>query len=283
MTHQHEHSPHHHHQDSDDFDWESMADGLELDAAVTLPIAHDVLATLDLRTAAHVLDVGCGPGVVSLTLAQHAPVARVTALDSSAALLARVRQRAMAAGLDDRIWTIAADLDAPLPTLPTADLIWASMVLHHVTDPDTTLGHLLSQLQPGGVLVMVEFGNVPTVLPPGDPLLVDGTWVRFQAATTAALNERLGLDPVTVDWPTLLRRAGFTDVTDSGMVAEHASPLRELPRHWLVKHLRRGLDMTTGLLSADDHAALDRLADDVPTRDDLFVRAERRVLIARRP
>jgi SAM-dependent methyltransferase len=278
---------HHQHEPPDDFDWEAMADSLELDAAITMPIVHDIVHTgtqhVDWTAIAHVLDIGCGPGAVAVALSRHAPSARITALDSSTPLLGRVRHRAAELGLDDRIWTISADLDAPLPSLPVADVIWASMVLHHVADPGATLTRVLDQLAPGGTLVMVEFGNGPTVLASDDPLQASGVWTRFQAATTASLNERLGLDPVVIDWPKLLCDVGFGDVTDAGMAADHPSPLGDTGRAWLAKHLRRGVEMAGDRLTAGDAGALTTLADDIPHRDDLFVHAERRVLVARRP
>jgi trans-aconitate methyltransferase len=287
MSHSHDNGHGHHHHQHDEFDWEAMADALELDAAITLPIVHDIVRTgtpwVDWATIGHVLDVGCGPGSVAVALCRLAPAARVTALDSSAPLLGRVRHRAAQLGLDDRIWTIAADLDSPLPALPAADVVWASMVLHHVADAAATLGHLHQRMAPGGTLVMVEFGNNPTVLPATDPLRESRTWDRFQAATTASLNERLGLDPVTIDWSTLLERAGFIDTVDTGMAAHHPSPLDEVGRAWLAKHVRRGIEMAGDRLAVADVAALSSLLEQIPTRNDLFVHAERRVIVARRP
>lgn len=260
-----------------------MADSLELDAAITMPIVEQLLLTPIVANATQFLDVGCGPGVVAVRLAEQSPTARVTALDSSEPLLARVQHRAVEAGAGDRVATVAGDLDESLPPTPMADVIWASMVLHHVADPTVTLGHLRDRLAPGGVLVMVEFGNPPTVLAPGDPLVVDGTWSRLQAATAEALNGRLGFDPVAFDWPDALRRAGFTDVTDVGMVAEHQSPLSGDSLAWLTKHVRNGIEMARERLDAHDIDALTGLAGAIPDRPGLFVRAERRVLTARRP
>lgn len=293
MTSSHAHGHHHHHghddrhhdQDSE-FDWEAMADALELDAAITLPIVHDIVRTctphVEWATVRHVLDIGCGPGAVAVALSRHAPRARITALDSSAPLLGRVRNRAAQLGLDDRIWTIAADLDGALPTLPPVDVVWASMVLHHVSHAVVTLGRLKDALAPGGTLVMVEFGNVPTVLPVSDPLRESGAWGRFQAATTATLNERLGMDPVAIDWPALLDAAGFTDIVDQGLAAHHPSPLNDTARAWLTKHVSRGLQMATDRITDGDVEALTALLHDIPQRDDLFVHAERRVVVARR-
>jgi SAM-dependent methyltransferase len=281
-----QHRDHHHHHDHshqpDDFDWEALADSLELDAAITMPIVDQVLQSPIVADATHILDVGCGPGVVAVRMTRLSPTVRVTALDSSEPLLARVRHRAAEAGVGDRVDTIAADLEHPLPARLTAGVIWASMVLHHVSDPGATLERLRDRLTSDGVLVMIEFGNPPTVLSPDDPLVADGTWSRFQAATAASLNERLGLDPVTIDWPEALRRAGFTAVTDAGLSAEHDRPLNDQVRAWLAMHLRRGIDMAGDRLSRLDIHALNGLADAVAGRDDLFVVAERRVLTARR-
>jgi SAM-dependent methyltransferase len=280
---QHDHGHGHGHGHSDSFDWEALADSLELDAAITMPIVDQLLGSALVSCALRVLDVGCGPGVVAVRIAQDGPRRSVTAIDSSEPLLDRVRRRAADAGIGDRVVTLVGDLDHPLPSTEPADLVWASMVLHHVTDPGATLERLRDRLAPGGVLVMVEFGNAPTVLGPDDPLVIDGTWVRFQAATAASLTERLGLDPVTIDWPATLSGAGFDDITDEGLQAVHPAPLSATARAWLVKHLRRGIEMAADRLDARDLAALDRLADDAPRRDDLTVVAERRVLTARRP
>ncbi len=259
-----------------------MAARLERDAAITEPIVHEVLAELsgDIR---RVLDVGCGPGAVAIAIARDLPAAEVTALDANPELLAHVDRVAHAAGLGERIRTVVGDLDDDLPGLGSVDLVWAGMVVHHVADPVVTLRRLHGVLEPGGTLVMVEFGDAPSVLPDGDPLLLDGTWARFQAATAAVLTDRLGLDPVAVDWPTHLRTAGFVDIVDTGRVARHPAPLDAVAQEWLVPHLLSGIEMATGRLDEHDAARIATLAAAVPERDDLTVRAARRVVVARRP
>ena len=282
-THQHgHHHGHHHHQHDDAFDWDAMADRLALDAAIVEPITRQVINGLQ-ESFSHVLDVGCGPGAVAITLAELAPNATVTALDSSAPLLQRVQARAASAGVAHRVHTVEGDLEHDLPALPAADLVWAGMVLHHVSQPVATLQRLHHQLVPGGTLAMMEFGRAPSVLPADDPLVTSGTWSRFQAATTASLNERLGLDPVAVDWPGLLAVAGFSDVTDRNLEAVHPTPPSATVRDWLVPHLERGVEMAGERLDADDAAALLAFAAAVPHRDDLAVVARRRIVTARRP
>jgi SAM-dependent methyltransferase len=277
----HDHGHHHHHHHDDGFDWDAMADRLELDAAIVEPITRQVIAELG-GSFTDVLDVGCGPGAVAVTLATLQPAATVTALDSSAPLLHRVRARAEQAGVASRVHTVEGDLDAPLPTLPSSDLVWAGMVLHHVHQPVATLQRLHGQLRPGGTLAMMEFGRTPSVLPDDDPLVTSGTWHRFQTATTAALNERLGLDPVAVDWPALLAVAGFVDVVDRHLEAAHPAPPSATVRTWLAPHVERGVEMAGDRLGHDDIQALLRLAAEVPHRDDLGVVARRRIVVARR-
>src|SRR4051812_22654423 len=97
---------HHHHHDAD-FDWQALADKLEVDGTLVLPLVGSVVsdlkaAGLDPDRVTHVLDVGCGPGVVTCELARRFPAATVSGLDSSGELLARVRRRAAAEGVDRR-------------------------------------------------------------------------------------------------------------------------------------------------------------------------------------
>ena len=53
--------------------------------------ALDLIARIPPRDFARVWDLGCGPGNVTKLLAERWPAARVSGLDSSAAMLAKAR------------------------------------------------------------------------------------------------------------------------------------------------------------------------------------------------
>lgn len=279
----------HDHRRGDDFDWNAMADSLEIDGMLMLPLVEAVTtglhnAGIDAATVAQVVDVGCGPGVVTCALAKTFPTARITGIDSATPLLDRLRHRAHDTGLQDRVDGVAGDLEHELPQLPPADLVWASMVVHHVADPAATLRRLGDLLRPGGTLIVVEFGGHPRVLPADAPVVVDGTWARLEDGARATLVERLGPDLIGRDWPRDLRLAGLTDVTDEVVTFRHDAPLDELARRWLVRHIRRGIGMAGDALTPGEVETLELLANAVEqgARTDAFVEAERRVLTARR-
>jgi release factor glutamine methyltransferase len=80
-----------------------------------------VLAALDAIKAAgvkdrpvDVADVGTGSGVIGITVARHAPTARVTAIDVSPAALAVARDNAQRLGVADRVRLVEGDLLASL-------------------------------------------------------------------------------------------------------------------------------------------------------------------------
>jgi len=104
-----------------------------------------------------ILDVGSGPGVAAIALAVAFPGAMAVAVDTSAPLLDLVHDRAVAHGVAGRVHTEVADLEQPLEVLGAADVVWASMVLHHVASPADTLRQLRSVLRPGGRLCALVF------------------------------------------------------------------------------------------------------------------------------
>ncbi len=98
-----------------------------------------------------VADLGCGAGFFTSYLA--ARVARVIAVDHSAAMLAEAR-RALPAGA--RVEFRHGELDA----LPLADAevnaIVANMVLHHVPDYGAAAREMARVLAPGGTVVITD-------------------------------------------------------------------------------------------------------------------------------
>lgn len=113
----------------------------------------DVVARL--RSGGSALDVGCGAGVVSLSLARSYPQASLTGVDLSAESIAKANQQAEAAGLRERVRFIAAAVDS-LPKQPGYDFITLCDVLHDLADPLTTLAEIRSLLKPGGTLLVIE-------------------------------------------------------------------------------------------------------------------------------
>ena len=101
-----------------------------------------------------VLELGCGTGRATLTLAR-ATGGHVTALDVWAPSLATLRERAAAAGLDDRIETVRQSMAAPALGGRAFDLVWCESAVYTIGF-DAALRAWRPSLAPGGALALSE-------------------------------------------------------------------------------------------------------------------------------
>jgi SAM-dependent methyltransferase len=233
-----------------------------------------------------VVDLGAGTGTGAFALLRRFPEARVTAVDLAPDRLTRLRHRACELGLRDRVDVQAADLDQPWPDLGPADLVWTSMALHHVADPDQALTRIFGLLRPGGSLAVAEttaLESFPRFLP---AVAESGLEDRLHHLLTHLLGEQV--PELGTDWGPRLTAAGF-DVTARRTFAVALEP--PLPPR-AGRYAQLTLDrLRTGLgdrLDPADQKALAALVaeegpDSVRHRGDLTVRATRLAWLARRP
>ncbi|WP_326616453.1 class I SAM-dependent methyltransferase [Streptomyces anulatus] len=259
---------------------------LDLDAALFAPhlTAHTgriaCLAGDDVR---NIVDLGSGTGTGTFALLERFPTARVTAVDSSPAMLERLASAARDRGLGDRVHTLEADAGEGLPGVVDADLVWASASLHHLDDPATALAGIRAALRPGGLLAVAEVDGMPTFLPEGgEPGALES---RCREALDGLHAEQL--PHRGADWGSLLATAGFSVEQERSEPWELRAPLPEGAGRYAYLVFERIRDNLVGRVSPEDLAALDRLIDggpeDVRHRDDLVVRSTRETWMARRP
>ena len=253
-----------------------QADILDLDAEILGEQLAAIVASLPVETSPErIVDLGAGTGAGTFALLDHFPGAQVAAVDASPEHLHRLRDKAHAAGLADRVWTIQADLDTSWPDLGRPDLVWASASLHHMADPDRTLRQIHDALVPGGVLAVVELAGFPR-------FLAEGALAGLEDRAHAVSERRIAqLVPHRgADWGPKLTGAGLTDLR------ERTISVRIGQSDAVDRYARTGLarlrGAVTDILPAEDLAALDRLVD--PANSAEFVlRTERTIWIARRP
>jgi SAM-dependent methyltransferase len=110
------------------------------------PLAHEFLAYVALPDGGRVLDVGCGPGVLTQLLVDRPEAGAVAAIDPSPPFVEATRARFP--GLDVRQGTAEA--------LPyddgTFDAALAGLVVHFMTDPVGGLREMGRVTRPGGVV-----------------------------------------------------------------------------------------------------------------------------------
>ncbi|MET0459706.1 MAG: class I SAM-dependent methyltransferase [Ilumatobacteraceae bacterium] len=280
----------------DEAHWRAWAADAELEGEVLLAFVTDSARSIaghrgpGAPPVQRIIDIGSGPGVGTCELARCFPEAHVVAVDGSTAMLERAARRAADHGLAARVTTHLAELPDGLDDLAPADVVWASMSLHHLGDVVSSLRQLRRLLAPSGLLAVVELGDPMRVLPDdlGPGLGTTGLAGRLDARWAswfAEMREGLPGSVPSDDLPTMVATAGF-EIVDARLArVELPPPLSPAARRFVVAQLRRTRD-AVGALDAEDRATLDVLLDDddprgAMQRPDVFVAASRQVVIAR--
>jgi len=132
---------------------------LELRAAAESEVAvrDEYVRLLGVAPGERVLDVGCGSGAVTRTLAQRvAPGGRVTGVDTSSALLKVTRELAEKNGLANLIELQQGDCRAlPFPDA-SFDAVLAATTLSHVPDPQRAIREMVRVTRPGGRVAVFD-------------------------------------------------------------------------------------------------------------------------------
>jgi SAM-dependent methyltransferase len=161
--------------------------------------AHQAVTTW-VPAGSRILDLGCGPGTDAVHLANRGY--RVTAIDSSPAMVDEARDRVRAAGTGDRVDVHAVGIHE-LDRLEAASGPFDGAVsnfgpLNCIVDLPEAARHVAARLKPGGVLIASVIGRVcpweiALYLARGD---VSRATIRF----------RRGLVPVPLDGGTVWTR-----------------------------------------------------------------------------
>ncbi|KAI9825799.1 MAG: hypothetical protein M1832_000739 [Thelocarpon impressellum] len=103
----------------------------------------------------HIVDIGCGPGTITIDLAELVPQGRVTGLDQAPEILEQARATAAQRGVLN-VAFVGGDIAAlPFPDA-SFDVVHVHQVLQHVGDPVGALREMRRVVRPGGIVAARE-------------------------------------------------------------------------------------------------------------------------------
>jgi ubiquinone/menaquinone biosynthesis C-methylase UbiE len=165
-----------------------------------------------------VLDVGCGPGTITVDLAGLVDPAVVTAVEVTDAALDLARQEAARRGRSN-VEFVVSDIHALGFPDDTFDVVHAHQVLQHIADPVTALREMRRVCKPGGVVAARDSDYAAFTWYPAIPELDE--WL----ALYRRIARRNGGEPDAgrrmLAWA---RAAGFADITATASVWCFATP-----------------------------------------------------------
>jgi SAM-dependent methyltransferase len=159
-----------------------------------------------LRAGDDLLDVGCGPGTITLDLARRVAPGRVVGLDAAAEVVAEAMAR-----LDAEPAPGATFVEGSVYELQwddaSFDVVHAHQVLQHLTDPVAALGEMRRVLRPGGLLAVRDGDYGGFLWAPADAAL--DRWLALYHEVTARNGAEADAGRHLPGW---VRAAGFRDL-----------------------------------------------------------------------
>jgi ubiquinone/menaquinone biosynthesis C-methylase UbiE len=166
------------------------------------------------------LDVGCGPGSVTIDLAARLEPGEVIGVDSSEAVVEIAREAAKEAGASNVTFEVADAYSLPFED-DTFDVVHAHQVLQHLTDPIAALREMRRVTRPGGLVAVRDADYSGMTWYPPSPGLDD--WLALYHEVTQANRAEANAGRRLLSW---VREAGFdpSGIVPSAGVWCYATP-----------------------------------------------------------
>lgn len=152
------------------------------------------------------LDCGCGPGTITIGLAEWAPQGRVVGIDIGEAQLDTARQNAHDHHIKNVEFQQASVFELPFAD-ESFDVVFSQAMFCHIPDHSQALAEIHRVLRPGGTAAIRDIINGATLVWPNDELLREIHRIFRMGEENSGGNPDVGLQ-----LGTMLDAAGFEDV-----------------------------------------------------------------------
>jgi ubiquinone/menaquinone biosynthesis C-methylase UbiE len=160
-----------------------------------------------LRPGMDLLDVGCGPGTITVDLASRVAPGRTVGIDSAQAAIDEASK--LGGAVEFRVGDV---MTSGLPA-GSFDVVHAHQVLQHVPDPVGALRAMAALCRPGGLVAARDSDYEAMTWFPADPVL--DAWLDLYRRVARTNGGEPDAGRYLLDWA---RRAGFTDIAPSASV-----------------------------------------------------------------
>lgn len=128
---------------------------------VYAPFARKIvecLAPLEGRSRMTIVDLGTGPGFLSVELNKLLPQAKIIGIDPSSEMLKIARKNVHEAGLSDYETRLGKAEELPIE-LDSVDLVVSQSSLHEWENPQKGFSEIYRVLKPGGSLILKDYNR----------------------------------------------------------------------------------------------------------------------------
>lgn len=138
---------------------------------------------MNLSTGGSVIEVGCGPGTDTVSLAELVgPNGRVVGVDIDPGMIREANERARVGGVQDTVNHIEADATSLPFDDDDFDAARSERLLQHLEDPATALREMVRVTREGGRIVVRGAGLIDVQVEPRPIISHDLAFIRFALA-----------------------------------------------------------------------------------------------------
>lgn len=202
-----------------------------------------------------VLDIGCGPGSITVGLATFVPQGEVVGVDIEPSQIALAGKRAQDMGVMNCRFETGSVYDLPLAD-SSVDAVFGHTILMQFRDLDPVLSEVLRVLKPGGLAGFREIDFGASLYHS-----TDSAMRKVMSTLRRAIHHNDGDPDIGHRLPSILSAAGLEILNASATYACATTPEAKLGSYTTMRHLWEQADFVAqaeslGWVSPEERAAL---------------------------